>query len=131
MRIDTVHLRHGGLDPDRDLVLVKEGFSWPAAIFSVLWALWNRLWAASALFLGLDVALQAGLAWIEASETVAFVLTLALAVAFGMVGNDLRRAALRRRGFAEVAVAAGADRLEAERRFVEASPRLAAEMGIA
>ncbi|MBI2584926.1 MAG: DUF2628 domain-containing protein, partial [Rhodospirillales bacterium] len=36
MRLYSVHLRRHGLDPDRDLVLVKEGFSWPAFLLSFL-----------------------------------------------------------------------------------------------
>ena len=36
MRLYSVHLRRHGLDPDRDIVLVKEGFSWPAFFITVL-----------------------------------------------------------------------------------------------
>ena len=48
MNVYTVHLRRHGLDPDRDLLVVKEGFSWPAFFLSFLWALWHRLWVPAA-----------------------------------------------------------------------------------
>ena len=38
----SFHIRHSGLDPDRDVVLVKEGFSWPAFFFSGFWGLANN-----------------------------------------------------------------------------------------
>ena len=44
MRVYTVHLRRHGLMPERDLVLVREGFSWWAFLFTSLWALWHRMW---------------------------------------------------------------------------------------
>ncbi|HAD86887.1 MAG TPA: DUF2628 domain-containing protein, partial [Rhodospirillaceae bacterium] len=44
MRVFTVHIRRHALDPDKDVRLIKEGFSWPAFLFSFLWALWNRMW---------------------------------------------------------------------------------------
>ncbi len=41
--IYTVHVRGRGRADD-DVVLVKDGFSWPAFFFSLIWALWHRLW---------------------------------------------------------------------------------------
>ncbi|MBI4365233.1 MAG: DUF2628 domain-containing protein, partial [Deltaproteobacteria bacterium] len=58
MRLYSVHLRRHGLDPDRDLVLVKEGFSWPAFLLSFLWALWQRLWLAAAVIAAAHVVLS-------------------------------------------------------------------------
>ena len=54
MRLYSVHLRRHGLDPDRDIVLVKEGFSWPALLFSFLWALRHQLWLAAQPLSGVD-----------------------------------------------------------------------------
>ena len=43
----TIYPAHGrgrGRD-DEDVVLIKDGFSWPAFFFSLIWALWHRLWS--------------------------------------------------------------------------------------
>ena len=42
--IYTAHVRGRGREPTSDVVLVKDGFSWPAFFFSLIWALWHRLW---------------------------------------------------------------------------------------
>ena len=65
MRLYSVHLRRHGLDPDRDSVLGKEGFSWPALLFSFLWALRHRLWlAAVAIFLAVTT-LNVAIYWLR------------------------------------------------------------------
>ena len=61
MNTYTVHLRRHGLDPERDVVLVKEGFSWPAFFLSFLWALWHQLWLAAALILAAHIAISVGI----------------------------------------------------------------------
>ena len=128
MRLYTVHLRRHGLDPHRDLVLVKEGFCWPAFLVSVFWALWHRLWLAALILL----ALQAGLGLIVVvlgpdplSEAV---LALGLALVVGFVAGDLRRWTLGRQGFVLASVVQGIDRETAERRYLDSEPSLAAEM---
>jgi hypothetical protein len=41
MRVYTVHIDPLSVAPDGDAVLVPEGFSWWAALFTVLWALYH------------------------------------------------------------------------------------------
>jgi hypothetical protein len=49
--IYTVHLtqaaREGNRHALKDMELVREGFSFPALIFSLFWLLWHRLWVIS------------------------------------------------------------------------------------
>ena len=63
MRIFTVHLRRHGLDPDHDLIVVKEGFSWPAFFLTGFWALCQRLWLAAALMFAAVAAICPALAF--------------------------------------------------------------------
>ena len=121
MRFYTVHLRRHGLDPDRDLVLVNEGFCWPAFLFSVVWALWHRLWLVTLITVFALVVLAFAVA-------VAGPAAAGLALIIGVVANDLRRWTLKRRGFVETGVVAGRDRDAAERRFLEGDPGLAADL---
>ena len=128
MKVYTVHVRHSGLDPDRDVVLIKEGLSWPAFFFSVLWALWKRLWLA-ALGLGLANVVLSGLVLIlDLGPVGQLAVSLGGAAVIGYVGNDLWRWTLARRGFIEAGVVAAADRESALQRFLDSEPTLAREM---
>ena len=130
MRVYTVHLRRQGLDPDRDIMLVKEGFSWPALLFSVLWALWCRLWWVALGLLALQVALGGAVALLGLDPLSEAAISLGFAVIVGLVANDLKRWTLRRQGFVEVAVVIAGDRDAAERRFYDHNPQLAAELAL-
>jgi hypothetical protein len=78
------------------LVFVKEGFSWSAALFALL-------------------------AWIFGSsdqgQTLFGWLSVALIVLFAFEANDLRRAALKRRGYQQAGTAIGPGRDAAELAF--------------
>ncbi len=128
MRHYTVHLRRHGLDPDRDLVLVKEGFSWPAFIFSMLWALWHRLWLIAGLLLLVQVAVSLVFAVWTPDPVSAAAVSIGAALIFAYAANDLRRWALARQGFVDTAVVAADDRDGAERRFLDGEPALAADL---
>jgi hypothetical protein len=121
MRLYTVHIRRPSRAPDREAVLVREGFSWGAFLFTVLWALWHRLWLAAFLLvltaLALSVAVE--LAGLDPASEAA--LTLAFLLFVGFAGNDWRRRRLARRGFEETAVIAAGDLVEAERRYFDAT----------
>ncbi len=126
MRLYTVHLRLHG--PGRDLALVKEGFCWPAFFFSVLWALWRRLWLAAALIFAVQVVSGAGLALLGPDPVSQGAVSIGVAVIVGFIANDLRRWALGRRGYMEHGVVLGADAAAAERTFLESEPAVAAEL---
>ena len=128
MRHYTVHLRRHGLDPDRDLVLVKEGFSWPAFFFSMLWALWLRLWLVAGLFLLVQAALSLVLAVWRPDPVSAAAVSAGAALILAFAANDLRRWTLGRRGFVETSVVAADNRDGAERRFLDGEPALAADL---
>jgi hypothetical protein len=124
----TAYVRHGGLDPDRDVVLVKEGFSWPAFVFGPLWALARRLWLAAAVFALILVGSEMMMRAFVRDETAMTILMLILSAAFGWVGNDLRRRKLERRGFAFRGVVAGGDIDAALTRFLDSTPGLARDL---
>ena len=128
MRFYTAHVRHGGLDPDRDVVLLKEGFSWPAFFFSVPWALIARLWLA-ALALALIIAAVESLAYlIELDSITRTALSMGLFAGFGWIGNDLRRQKLERAGFVFRGVIAAETHDDALKRFLDGAPELAREL---
>ncbi len=119
MRLYSVHLRQNGLRPERDLVLVKEGFSWPAFLFTFLWALVHRMWLpAAGFFAAVALAGLAAAAFLR-DETLEGIVTFAVAAAVGFVAADVRRWWLDRKGFDEVALVVGRDEDEALRRFLD------------
>ncbi len=128
MRFYSVHLRRHGLDPDRDIVLVKEGFSWPALLFSFLWALWHRLWlAAAAIFLAVTT-LNAAVYWLRPDALSQAALSLGLGVIVGYLGNDFRRRKLTKLGFAFAGAVSGDDPDQALRRYLDNQPDLATDL---
>ncbi|MBK8208847.1 MAG: DUF2628 domain-containing protein [Rhodospirillales bacterium] len=128
MRMYSVHLRRPLLNPDRDICLVKEGFSWPAFFFSVLWALWCRLWLAAAGIFAAEIALSGVMSLLGADEMTQAAISVGFAVLLGVVANDIKRWSLFRRGFLQVAVVTGEDSDAAERRFWDQRPSLAADL---
>jgi hypothetical protein len=110
--------------PPRPAVLLREGFTWGAALFGPLWLLRHRLWLEAAIWLGL-VLLLAGLApgWTLAPAL------LALQFLLGASAQDLRATALARRGYALAKVVTAADRDRALARLLHAQPDLAPALG--
>ncbi len=107
MRIWTVHLPPEGLAaaPEARLpVLVLERFAWLAFLLGLPWLLAHRLWLESVIYLGaLALLLALAPAWMLAP------LGLALHLLLGFHAEDLRRAALARRGWRQAGVVAGHD----------------------
>jgi len=129
MHVYTVHVRRHALDPDRDIVLVKEGFSWPAFFLGSLWAFRHRLWLAAAVLLAALFAVGAGLNFSGADPLTQLVVAVAYGAVVGTVANDLRRWKLDRDGFAAAGVATGIDRESALGRYLDSDPALASELG--
>jgi hypothetical protein len=85
-------------NPDKVIVL-PEGFSWGALVFTFFWALFHRLWMVAALvfagFTLLSMAVQLDLL----DPVIASLLQLGVAVILGFEGRHLQVMALERAGF--------------------------------
>ncbi len=114
----TAHLRYG-----REPVLVREGWSWGAALFGPFWLLAQRAWI-PAVFALLALVLNAVLVPAALKPIVA----LGLAVALGTMGRDLVRWSLERRGYVLGHVLAARDAEGALSRLLTAQPEIAAQM---
>jgi hypothetical protein len=128
MQLYSVHVRRHGLDPDRDLVLVKEGFSWPAFFLSFLWALWQRLWLAAAVIFAAHAAVGGAAVALGANPLAEAALSLGLAAVVGYLANDLRRRKLAKQGFVFAGVVAADDADAALKRYLDSDPALAADV---
>jgi hypothetical protein len=98
-----------------DVAFVRDGFSWAAFLVPPLWLLWHRLWF-EALFAFLVLALLSFLG--EAGWPLAgSLLTLTVSLYIGLEGQNLRIAALRRRGWREWGAIDAENLADAETRY--------------
>lgn len=118
MKTYTFHLDDDAQSGDPDAleraVLVRDGFSWGAFVFTVLWFLAHRLWLAA---LGVLLALVAFNVLLSALDVRPFAAILAqglFAALIGLEANSLRRWTLARHGRPAVDVVSAAGREEAE-----------------
>jgi hypothetical protein len=114
MRFWTAHLRSG-----RPPVLVREGFSWGALVFGPLWFASQCAWIPAVLALAASVLIAA-----LAPPAAATVLLIGLAWLFGLVGRDLCRWSLDRRGYVLAQVVAARDFETALERLLARRPDL-------
>jgi hypothetical protein len=92
---------------------VKKGFSWPGFFFVVIWAFIKRMWAAGCAVLGGLFLFGMMLAFMGVSDASFDMLTnivsIILAVLFGVYGNELRETNLQERGYDLVGVVSAAN----------------------
>lgn len=122
MRVYTAYEKSGPAGPgsDSDVVLVKEGASFYAMIFPLLWPLYHGLWLVLMGQIIAAAALVGARMFLELGDLEVSVIASAFLVAMGFQGNDLRRWTLRMKGYAFSGVVAGSDIAEAERRLFTA-----------
>jgi hypothetical protein len=100
------------------LQFVKEGFSWPAFLVPVLWLIYCRMWIELVAFVAiLALAQLISGGGQEAGAQLGGWVTIAMSVILGFEGNDLRTAALERRGYRLIGIAEGRGRTDAELSF--------------
>lgn len=119
-RFYSVMVRPGA--PPDEAVFLRDGFALGPFVFTLLWALYRKLWFAALLiaaaFAGL-MLLGAALRWSpEAVAAAEFVLALLI----GFEGHSWRRATLERRGWVEAAVVAAPNLAAAEQRYFATMP---------
>ena len=122
----TVHVRDTGTQPT--LAVVKDGFSWPAAVFGFIWALVVGAWEVALLLFGIQVAVGVVLELLISDPSAQAVVQIGMAVVIGLIANELRRWHLEKRGLYEDAVVTANNKEEAERRYLDANPYMTAKL---
>jgi hypothetical protein len=112
VRIYLVHVAPDTGVSDPAPVLLKDGFSFFAFLFTGFWALWHRMWLVGAFIFGGWFLLKATLALTGASDELALIISLAFSVIIGFSANDWLSASLVKRGYT-VAGLVAAPRFEA------------------
>ncbi len=114
MRVYTAHVR-----PERPPVLVREGFSWGALAFGPLWLLAQQAWIPAVIYVAIVVAAVA-----VAPPAVGAAIGWALVLLSGVLGWDLVRWSLARRGYTLMAAVAAPDADYAFARLLAHRPEL-------
>jgi hypothetical protein len=117
MKFYTVHLRR-----DEEPVLIREGFSWGAAIFGPLWLFVHGAWVAGFLVLVVDALI--GLVDQLIPGPLGVIGGFMSAWVLGLFGQDLRRWNLGLNGHTEPHVIVARDIASAEARLLGARPEL-------
>lgn len=115
MAVFSVHNRPGA-GPE-EAIFVREGFSTAAFLFTVLWALWHRLWLVAAILLAIMAALAVAGPYLGLSEFLMGLVSLAVNLVFGFEARDLQARALVAAGYSEIGLSHGGNLDEAELRF--------------
>ena len=90
-------------NPQR-VAFIREGFSWGALVFTVLWALFHRMWLVAAmLFVGFAVVAVAE-AWGLMGPVLAGAVNFAIALLFGFEARKFQSMSLERAGFRPAAL---------------------------
>ena len=119
IRSYAAYVDPSSLERDRAVAMVKQGMSWPAFFFSVLWALRHRMWWTAAILLLAIAGLDRALAVLGADEIASGIAGLGLAAYIGLSANDWRGRALERRGMRLAAIVAASDAERAVQRWFE------------
>jgi hypothetical protein len=119
MRVFTAHQPPVAAARAEGPLLLRDSFAWGACLFGGFWLLLHRLWFEALAWLG--VAL---LALILLPGWALAPVALATALLLGWHGQDLRRAALTRRGWTMTDIVAARDADAALARLLDARPDL-------
>jgi Protein of unknown function (DUF2628) len=100
-------------------VFVRDGFHFWAAVASVIWLLWHRLWLVLIGWIVLMIAVQFGMSALGASRGTIFIVDVLISILMGFEAATLRRWTLSRRKWRQLDIVVGDDEELAERRFFE------------
>jgi hypothetical protein len=118
MKTYTLHLpadaHPGDAEALEGAVLVKDGFVWPAFLFTALWFFFKRLWLAGLLVLLAVMGLSAATFALGVAPGAAFMAELLLALLIGLEASSLQRRTLARRGKPAAVIVTAGSRDEAE-----------------
>ncbi|MBC8038043.1 MAG: DUF2628 domain-containing protein [Rhizobiales bacterium] len=115
MAFYSVHKREDA--PAEQAVFVREGFSTSAFLFTVLWALWHRMWLAAGVLLAVSGAITLAGNLLGAGEGVSLLASFVVNLIFGLEARDLQIRTLIGRGYAQVGFSHGRNLDEAEIRY--------------
>jgi hypothetical protein len=114
----TIHLPKDAVPGDARALeraeIVRDGFSWTAFFFPVLWFLWHRHWLVAALALAGTVGLPIALAALRIPGAAILAIEVLVHLFLGLEASSIRRFAYRLRRRPMTGLVVAADAAEAE-----------------
>jgi hypothetical protein len=104
-------------EPDDDIILIREGFSWTALLFAPLFAAGHRLWLMLALWIAAFVLIS--LIGANFGGAVGWPLYIGLAIWLGLEAQDFRRGKLNRQDWRLIDVVDAGSAKAAELRYFQ------------
>ncbi len=115
MAFYSVHKRDGA--PAEEVIFVPEGFSFGAFVFTMLWALWHRMWLTAAVLLAISGAIAIAGSLLAVNESVMAIVGFTVNLIFGFEARDLQIRSLVARGYDRAGFSHGKNLYEAEIRY--------------
>lgn len=111
----TVHAPPDAPEAVERMRFVKDGFSWPALFFPIIWILWHRMWVTLVWYIAFVLVIM----WTGRllGEDSAQVVAILGALLFALEANDIRRRSLASKGWIEQGGSFGRRKSEAEMRY--------------
>lgn len=108
---------HNGDYANGNIILIKDGFCWPALFFTPFWLMLNGMWLIFALYIGLSLIFTSLGQFDIVPSNVAFWLNITISVIFAYEANFLRKWTLQRGNYRQIGVSYGGNIREAEVSF--------------
>lgn len=99
------------------VAVIREGFSLPAAAFTIFWALWHRMWIVAVLLFLITVALELGAGALRLDPMLMSGAGLAVSLLFGFEARALQAVSLSRAGYRNVGMISAESRESAELQY--------------
>jgi hypothetical protein len=122
MRVYTVHapVANGAdLAAADKFVFVRDGFHFWAAVATVIWLLWHRLWLVLIGWIALTVAINFGMGALGVSRGTILAVDVLISLLMGLEAASLQRWTLSRGKWRQLDIVVADDTEAAERRFFE------------
>ena len=122
MPVYTVHaptMGNAAVAPTEKFIFVRDGFHFWAALLSVVWLTWHRLWLALVGWIVLMAAVDVAMVWLRVGSGTIFLVDVLLALLLGFEAASLERWTLARRNWRMFDIVVAADEEAAERRFFD------------
>jgi len=112
MNIYAIYINHE--QKNNNFIVVEESFSWTAALLSVFWALYHRMWLPVAIAILMNIIVAA----INIQE-LTLALKLIIMLIFGFFAADIRENHLKRNNYRLEDIIVANSKIEAELKFLK------------
>ncbi|MBL1242664.1 MAG: DUF2628 domain-containing protein [OCS116 cluster bacterium] len=115
--LQNTHKAHNGDFSNGNIVLVKDGFCWPALFFTPFWLIFRGMWLILTLYVGFSLIFWAVENAGYISSSAAFWAQIGMSILFAFEANFLRKWTLQRGHYRHIGVSLGRNLQEAEVNF--------------